>query len=150
MRYTEEWNKLTKQMGYWVDTGSPYITYKNKYIETVWFLLKRLFDKKLIYKGYTIQPYSPAAGTGLSSHELNQPGCYRDVKDTSVVAQFDRFAVDVLAGNLRSRFSNLGRISLGSQHKSGVDCARSRRRCERNSDEVRLLFWGRTGREVAA
>ena len=88
MRYTEEWNKLTKQMGYWVDTGSPYITYKNKYIETVWFLLKRLFDKKLIYKGYTIQPYSPAAGTGLSSHELNQPGCYRLVKDLSVVALF--------------------------------------------------------------
>ena len=88
MRYTEEWNKLTKLMGYWVDTESPYITYKNKYIETVWFLLKTLFDKKLVYKGYTIQPYSPAAGTGLSSHELNQPGCYKVVKDLSVVALF--------------------------------------------------------------
>ena len=88
MKYTKEWNRLTKLMGYWVDVESPYITYENKYIETVWFLLKKLFDKKLIYKGYTIQPYSPAAGTGLSSHELNQPGCYRVVKDLSVVALF--------------------------------------------------------------
>jgi isoleucyl-tRNA synthetase len=88
MRYTKEWNRLTKLMGYWVDVDSPYITYENKYIETVWFLLKRLFEKNLIYKGYTIQPYSPAAGTGLSSHELNQPGCYKLVKDLSVVALF--------------------------------------------------------------
>jgi isoleucyl-tRNA synthetase len=91
MKYTKEWNKLTKLMGYWVDVDSPYITYENKYIETVWFLLKKLFDKKLIYKGYTIQPYSPAAGTGLSSHELNQPGCYKVVKDLSVVALFKLF-----------------------------------------------------------
>ena len=88
MRYTESWNQLTQFMGYWVDVESPYITYKNKYMETVWFLLKRLFNKNLIYKGYTIQPYSPAAGTGLSSHELNQPGCYKVVKDLSVFVLF--------------------------------------------------------------
>ena len=88
MRYTEVWDQLTKIMGYWVDVESPYITYKNKYMESVWFLLKKLFDKELIYKGYTIQPYSPAAGTGLSSHELNQPGCYKIVKDLSVFALF--------------------------------------------------------------
>ena len=75
-------------MGYWVDTKDPYITYENKYIESVWWILKQAFNKGLIYKGYTIQPYSPMAGTGLSSHELNQPGCYKDVKDTSVTAQF--------------------------------------------------------------
>ena len=88
MRYTDVWNELTHKMGYWVDTQDPYITYENKYIESVWWLLKQAFDKKLIYKGYTIQPYSPIAGTGLSSHELNQPGCYKNVKDTSVTAQF--------------------------------------------------------------
>ncbi len=88
MMYTSEWTELTDKMGYWVDLEHPYITYDNKYIETLWYLLKRLYDKGLLYKGYTIQPYSPAAGTGLSSHELNQPGCYRDEKDTSVTAQF--------------------------------------------------------------
>ncbi|HRN41388.1 MAG TPA: class I tRNA ligase family protein, partial [Vicingus sp.] len=88
MRYTDIWNDLTKKMGYWVDMNDPYITYENKYIESVWWLLGELYKKNLLYKGYTIQPYSPAAGTGLSSHELNQPGCYRDVKDTTVVAQF--------------------------------------------------------------
>lgn len=88
MRYTDVWNDLTVKMGYWVDMSDPYVTYENKYIESVWWLLKRLYDKELLYKGYTIQPYSPAAGTGLSTHELNQPGCYRDVKDTSAVAQF--------------------------------------------------------------
>lgn len=88
MRYTDVWNKLTEKMGYWVDMENPYITYKSKYIETVWWLLKQLHTKNLLYKGYTIQPYSPKAGTGLSSHELNMPGCYRDVKDTSMVAQF--------------------------------------------------------------
>ncbi len=88
MMYTSEWEDLSKSMGYWVDMEHPYITYDNKYIETLWWLLKRLYEKDLLYKGYTIQPYSPAAGTGLSSHELNQPGCYRDVKDTSVTAQF--------------------------------------------------------------
>jgi len=88
MMYTEEWTDLSRRMGYWVDMEHPYITYDNKYIETLWWLLKQLYDKGLLYKGYTIQPYSPAAGTGLSSHELNQPGCYRDVKDTTVTAQF--------------------------------------------------------------
>ena len=88
MRYTEEWNELTRQMGYWVDMDHPYVTYENKYIESVWWLLGQIHQKGLLYKGYTIQPYSPAAGTGLSSHELNQPGAYRDVKDTTIVAQF--------------------------------------------------------------
>ena len=88
MKFTKEWTDLTHKMGYWVDLDDPYITYDNRYIETLWWLLKQLYDKNLLYKGYTIQPYSPAAGTGLSSHELNQPGCYRDVKDTTVVGQF--------------------------------------------------------------
>ena len=88
MKYTKEWEDLTHRMGYWVDMKHPYITYDNRYIETLWWLLKQLHKKGLLYKGYTIQPYSPAAGTGLSSHELNQPGCYRDVKDTTAVAQF--------------------------------------------------------------
>ena len=88
MKYTKEWEDLTHQMGYWVDMKHPYITYDNRYIETLWWLLKQLYGKGLLYKGYTIQPYSPAAGTGLSSHELNQPGCYRDVKDLTVVGQF--------------------------------------------------------------
>ena len=88
MRYTDIWNDLTEKIGYWVDMDDPYITYKPKYMESVWWLLKQLYNKQLLYKGYTIQPYSPKAGTGLSSHELNQPGCYRDVSDTTVVAQF--------------------------------------------------------------
>ena len=89
MKFTAEWRSLTEKMGYFVDLDHPYITYDNKYIETLWWLLKQLYNKGLLYKGYTIQPYSPAAGTGLSSHELNQPGCYRDVKDTTVTAQFE-------------------------------------------------------------
>lgn len=88
MKYTKEWEDLTKQMGYWVDMNDPYITYDNRYIETLWYLLKELYNKGYLYKGYTIQPYSPAAGTGLSTHELNMPGAYRDVKDTTAVAQF--------------------------------------------------------------
>ena len=88
LKYTKEWEDLTTKMGYWVDMKNPYITYDNRYIETLWWLLKQLYNKNLLYKGYTIQPYSPAAGTGLSTHELNQPGCYRDVKDTTCVAQF--------------------------------------------------------------
>jgi len=88
MKYTKEWTDLTHKMGYWVDLDNPYITYDNRYIETLWWLLKQLYEQDLLYKGYTIQPYSPAAGTGLSSHELNQPGCYRDVKDTTVTALF--------------------------------------------------------------
>jgi len=100
MRYTDVWNKLTEKMGYWVDMDDPYITYESKYMESVWYLLSELYKKDLIYKGYTIQPYSPAAGTGLSSHELNQPGCYKDVKDTSAVALFkvkkQTLTIDVL------------------------------------------------------
>lgn len=88
MKYTKEWESLTKQMGYWVDMNDPYITYDNRYIETLWFLLKEIYKKGYLYKGYSIQPFSPAAGTGLSTHELNQPGCYKDVKDTTCVAQF--------------------------------------------------------------
>ncbi|MCH5237428.1 MAG: isoleucine--tRNA ligase [Muribaculaceae bacterium] len=89
MKYTKEWTDLTHKMGYWVDLDHPYITYDSKYIESVWWLLRQLYDKGYLYKGYTIQPYSPAAGTGLSTHELNQPGCYRDVKDTTATALFD-------------------------------------------------------------
>lgn len=88
MKYTDQWEQVTRQMGYWVDMENPYVTYDNKYIETVWWLLKKIYDKKLLYKGYNIQPYSPAAGTGLSSHELNQPGCYKNVKDVTAVAMF--------------------------------------------------------------
>ena len=88
MKYTKEWVSLTERIGYWVNTEDPYITYDNRYIETLWYLLKEIYNKGLLYKGYTIQPYSPAAGTGLSSHELNQPGCYRDVKDTTATVQF--------------------------------------------------------------
>lgn len=88
MKYTREWEDLTKKMGFWINMDDPYLTYKNEYIETLWHLLKKFYDKGLLYKGYSIQPYSPAAGTGLSTHELNQPGCYRDVKDTTIVAQF--------------------------------------------------------------
>lgn len=88
MRYTDIWNDLTKQIGYWVDMDDPYVTYKPKYMESVWWLLKQVYDKGLLYKGYTIQPYSPKAGTGLSTHELNQPGCYKDVTDTTITAQF--------------------------------------------------------------
>lgn len=88
MKYTDKWRELTEQMGYWIDLDRPYVTYQNQYIETLWHLLQRLYDAGLLYKGKTIQPYSPAAGTGLSTHELNQPGCYRDVRDTTVVSQF--------------------------------------------------------------
>ena len=88
MRYKNEWDDITRKMGYWVDLQNPYITYKNEYIESVWWLLKRLYDKGLLYKGYTIQPYSPAAGTGLSTHELNMPGAYKEVSDTTAVALF--------------------------------------------------------------
>ena len=98
MKYTDVWNDLTRKIGYWVDMEHPYVTYENKYIESVWWLLKNLFDKGLLYKGYTIQPYSPKAGTGLSSHELNQPGTYRDVKDTTVVAQFRAESLDEKLG----------------------------------------------------
>ena len=102
MKYTDRWEELTRQMGYWVDMTDPYITYDNRYIESVWWLLKQLDTKGLLYKGYTIQPYSPAAGTGLSSHELNQPGCYREVKDTSAVAMFEISPVNGLPASMQS------------------------------------------------
>ncbi len=105
MKYTDVWNHLTEQMGYWVDMDDPYVTYKTKYIETVWWLLKQLFDKGLIYKGYTIQPYSPKAGTGLSSHELNMPGTYRNVKDTTIVAQFKVEKSDFKVQSLANAFA---------------------------------------------
>lgn len=109
MRYTDIWNDLTEKMGYWVDMDDPYVTYTSKYMETVWWLLKQIYNKDLLYKGYTIQPYSPKAGTGLSSHELNQPGCYRDVTDTTVTAQFKivkdaRFKASPLGGSLEGDF----------------------------------------------
>lgn len=105
MRYTDVWNDLTEKMGYWVDMEDPYITYKPKYMESVWWLLKQIYDKGLLYKGYTIQPYSPKAGTGLSSHEVNQPGAYRDVTDTTIVAQFK-----TLPETLPSFFQGFGDI----------------------------------------
>ena len=88
LKYKKEWDNLTEKIGFWIDLENPYITYENDYIESVWGLLKILYDKELLYKGYAIQPYSPKAGTGLSTHELNLPGCYRDVTDTTVTAQF--------------------------------------------------------------
>jgi isoleucyl-tRNA synthetase len=106
MRYTDVWNKVTESYGYWVDMEDPYITYKSKYMETVWWLLKQIYDKDLLYKGYTIQPYSPKAGTGLSSHELNQPGTYQDVTDTTVVAQFKAIA-DTLPDVLAKESNNI-------------------------------------------
>ena len=109
MRYTDIWNDLTKKIGYWVDLENPYITYEPKYMESVWWLLKQLYNKNLLYKGYTIQPYSPKAGTGLSSHELNQPGTYRDVSDTTIVAQFK---VKNLSPTLQSKISNTENLSI--------------------------------------
>ena len=106
MRYTDAWNKVTEGYGYWVDMDDPYITYKPKYMETVWWLLKEIYNKGLMYKGYTIQPYSPKAGTGLSSHELNQPGTYQDVTDTTVVAQFKAVA-DTLPDFLAEESNNI-------------------------------------------
>ena len=88
MKYTSDWESLTKEMGYWIDMSDPYVTFHSKYMESVWWIIKEIYSKNLIYKGYTVQPYSPAAGSGLSSHELNQPGAYKEISDTSIVAQF--------------------------------------------------------------
>ncbi len=104
MKYTDIWNNLTDRMGYWVDLSDPYITYENNYIESLWNLLKKLYDKGYLYKGYTIQPYSPAAGTGLSSHELNQPGTYKEVKDITIVAQFKLIEAETFIGNAQDCF----------------------------------------------
>ena len=111
MRYTDVWNKLTEEMGYWVNMDDPYITYKTKYMESVWWLLKQLYNKDMLYKGYTIRPYSPKAGTGLSSHELNQPGTYRDVKDNTIVAQFKVTSIKKEVASLRAAFEK-GNLSL--------------------------------------
>ena len=105
MKYKKSWENITEEMGYWVDMQNPYVTYDNKYIESVWWLLKQLHEKKLLYKGHTIQPFSPKAGTGLSTHELNQPGCYKNVKDTSAVAQF-KVINDELSNFLFSKTKN--------------------------------------------
>ena len=112
MKYTELWENLTRQMGYWIDMSDPYVTCDNDYIETLWFLLKDLYNKNLLYKGYTIQPYSPAAGTGLSTHELNQPGCYRDVKDTTVTAQFKMQKDELPSEFLKSLSQNPENIDI--------------------------------------
>jgi isoleucyl-tRNA synthetase len=114
MMYKDQWDDVTRKMGYWVDLNNPYITYEKEYIETLWWILKQLHDKKLLYKGYTIQPYSPGAGTGLSSHELNLPGCYKDVKDTSIVAQFK------VIQNSKSEFLFSGGQSQQRENSGGV------------------------------
>ena len=150
MRYTDVWNDLTEKIGYWVDLEDPYITYEPKYMETVWWLLKQLYDKKLLYKGYTIQPYSPAAGTGLSSHELNQPGTYRDVSDTTVVAQFK---VKKLSDALGSKISNLG-SKINPDEIAGATCGGALHWAEfdqenkesnnKNQGPIHILAWTTT------
>lgn len=124
MRYTDVWNDLTEKIGYWVDLEDPYITYEPKYMETVWWLLKQLYDKDLMYKGYTIQPYSPAAGTGLSSHELNQPGTYRDVSDTTVVAQFKLKQAPENASETWKKLSAIAypESTIDSEEIAGASC----------------------------
>src|SRR5690554_5117079 len=120
MRYTDLWNDLTEKMGYWVDMENPYITYKPKYMETVWWLLKQIYDKDYMYKGYTIQPYSPKAGTGLSSHEVNQPGSYRDVSDTTIVAQFKSLSPTLSKGEGENTLSKAFNYSPPSGELEGA------------------------------
>ncbi len=145
MRYTDVWNDLTEKIGYWVDLKDPYVTYEPKYMETVWWLLKQLYDKELLYKGYTIQPYSPAAGTGLSSHELNQPGTYRDVSDTTVIAQFKVKTLseklsEVLAGKKISTDDVAGDSCGGALHWEEFDRANA----EANLENLHILAWTTT------
>ncbi|MBP0613143.1 isoleucine--tRNA ligase [Chryseobacterium sp. cx-311] len=145
MRYTDVWNDLTEKIGYWVDLDDPYITYEPKYMETVWWLLKQLYTKDLLYKGYTIQPYSPAAGTGLSSHELNQPGTYRDVSDTTVVAQFkvknlSEKAKEILSGKRISTEDVAGNTCGGALHWEEFDQENS----ETNQKDIHVLAWTTT------
>ena len=145
MRYTDVWNDLTEKIGYWVDLDAPYITYEPKYMETVWWLLKQLYTKDLLYKGYTIQPYSPAAGTGLSSHELNQPGTYRDVSDTTVVAQFkvknlSEKAKEILSGKRISAEDVAGNTCGGALHWEEFDQENS----ETNQKDIHVLAWTTT------
>ncbi len=124
MRYTDVWNDMTEKIGYWVDMENPYVTYQPKYMETVWWLLKQMYDKGLIYKGYTIQPYSPKAGTGLSSHEVNQPGAYRDVTDTTVVAQFKMKQAPENASETWKKLSAIayGDTAINSEDVAGATC----------------------------
>lgn len=135
MRYTDVWNDLTEKIGYWVDLEDPYITYQPKYMETVWWLLKQLYDKKMLYKGYTIQPYSPKAGTGLSSHELNQPGTYRDVSDTTVVAQFKVKKPSEALGN---------KLYALSQKKNGVSLSTKQSFANEVSEEQKISLENET------
>ena len=147
MRYTDVWNDLTEKIGYWVDLEDPYITYEPKYMETVWWLLKQLYTKDLLYKGYTIQPYSPAAGTGLSSHELNQPGTYRDVSDTTVVAQFK---VKKLSDSLNEKLNHLTQtINLENETCGGVNHwaefdKESQELKTKNQEPIYILAWTTT------
>ena len=147
MRYTDVWNDLTEKIGYWVDLDDPYITYKPKYMETVWWLLKQLYDKNLLYKGYTIQPYSPKAGTGLSSHELNQPGTYRDVSDTTVVAQFKvKKLSEALRNKLKAGSVNSCDIAAntcgGALHWEEFDKEKQEPRAE--NQDIHILAWTTT------
>src|SRR5690606_35805696 len=142
---TDVWNDLTEKIGYWVDLDEPYITYEPKYMETVWWLLKQLYTKDLLYKGYTIQPYSPAAGTGLSSHELNQPGTYRDVSDTTVVAQFkvknlSEKAKEILSCKRISAEDVAGNTCGGALHWEEFDQENS----ETNQKDIHVLAWTTT------
>ena len=130
LRYKDKWDELTKRIGYWVDLEHPYITFENNYIESLWWLLKQLYNKGLLYEGVSIQPYSPAAGTGLSSHELNQPGTYKDVKDTSAVAMFkavknekSKFLFEA-AGDNEIFFPGLDDYAMDTSFKSWLNCWR--------------------------
>jgi len=136
MKFTDVWEDLTRHMGYWIDMDNPYITYDNRYIETLWWLLKQLYSKGLLYEGYTIQPYSPAAGTGLSSHELNQPGCYRDVKDTTCIALFN------LVRNEKSEFLFRG-ADTGKADSGGTDSATDGS-VSADTDSVKIMAWTTT------
>ncbi len=150
MRYTDVWNEMTEKIGYWVDLDNPYITYQPKYMETVWWLLKQLYDKKLLYKGYTIQPYSPAAGTGLSSHELNQPGTYRNVSDTTIVAQFKvKKLSDALSFRLSAPVSEIdadkiaGATCGGALHWAEFD-NEDQQPTTNNEQPIHILAWTTT------
>ncbi len=130
LRYKDKWDELTERMGYWVDLEHPYITFENQYIETLWWILKELYSKDLLFESVSIQPYSPAAGTGLSSHELNQPGTYKDVKDTSCVAMFKAVKNNAIRISFRKTdrsrqsgdfFSGLDNYTLDPSFQSGTD-----------------------------
>ena len=150
MKYTDLWDDLTKKMGYWVDLNDPYVTYENKYIETIWYLLNELYKKGLLYKGYTIQPYSPAAGTGLSTHELNQPGCYRNVKDTTLVAQFkivrnaESEKLFTSANDETSLRGQNARSNPSNKEQPNLDCFANARNDGSNFGDLFFLAWTTT------